>query len=69
MIYLDHNASSPIRPAAKRAMLAASDAFGNASSVHGAGRRARAAIELAREQVAGLVGASPGRVVFTSGAT
>lgn len=67
--YLDHNASSPLRPAARAAMLAALDAIGNPSSVHAEGRRARAIIETAREQVAALVGAKPSEVVFTSGAT
>ncbi len=67
--YLDHNASSPLRPAARAAMLAALDATGNPSSVHAEGRRARAIIDTAREQVAALVGAKPSEVVFTSGAT
>jgi cysteine desulfurase len=67
--YLDHNASSPLRPAARAAMLAALDVTGNPSSVHAEGRRARALIETAREQVAALVGAKPSEVVFTSGAT
>lgn len=68
-IYLDHNASSPLRPAARAAMIAACDAAGNPSSVHAEGRRARAIIETAREQVASLVGAKPSEIVFTSGAT
>jgi len=67
--YLDHNASSPLRPAARAAMLAALDTIGNPSSVHAEGRRARAIIDTAREQVAALVGAKPSEVVFTSGAT
>jgi cysteine desulfurase len=67
--YLDHNASSPLRPAARAAMIAAHDATGNPSSVHAEGRRARAIIDTAREQVAALVGAMPSEVVFTSGAT
>lgn len=67
--YLDHNASAPLRPAARAAMLAAHDATGNPSSVHAEGRRARAIIETAREQVAALVGAKPSEVIFTSGAT
>ena len=69
MIYLDHNASSPLRPSAKKAMLAALEVCGNASSVHAAGRQARARIETARAQVAKLVGAPTGAVVFTGGAT
>ncbi len=67
--YLDHNATEPLRPQARQAMLAAMDAFGNPSSVHGEGRAARAIVEAAREQVAALVNARPGEVVFTSGAT
>lgn len=66
--YLDCNASTPLRAAARAAMLAAHDATGNPSSVHAEGRRARAIIETAREQVAALVGAKPSEVVFTSGA-
>ncbi len=67
--YLDHNASSPLRPEARAAMVAALDVVGNPSSVHAEGRRARAIIEAAREQVAALVGAQPKNVVFTSGGT
>jgi cysteine desulfurase len=67
--YLDYNASAPLRPAARAAMLAAFDETGNPSSVHVEGRRARAIIETAREQIAALVGAKPSEVVFTSGAT
>ncbi len=67
--YLDHNASAPLRPAAREAVVAALDVFGNASSVHGEGRRARALIDEAREAVAQLVNARPAEVVFTSGAT
>lgn len=67
MAYLDHNASSPLRDGARRAMEAALGVSGNASSVHAAGRAARARIETAREQVARLIGAPAGAVVFTSG--
>jgi cysteine desulfurase len=67
MIYLDHNATSPLRISARCATEAALGAYGNASSVHAAGRTARARIETARQQVAGLAGASPGCVIFTSG--
>lgn len=67
--YLDHNASSPLRPEAKAAMLEALEAAGNPSAVHAEGRRARALIEAARDQVARLVGSEPGEVVFTSGGT
>lgn len=67
--YLDHNATTPLRPQARDAMIAAFDTYGNPSSVHAEGRRARAIVEQAREQVAALVGASPSEIVFTSGAT
>ena len=68
-VYLDHNASSPLRPEARAAMLAALDLEGNPSSVHAEGRAARAVIEAAREEVAALVGAAPSQVIFTSGGT
>lgn len=67
--YLDHNATQPLRPAARAAMLSALDVVGNPSSVHAEGRQARALIEAAREQVARFAGARPADVVFTSGAT
>ncbi|MFZ5779233.1 MAG: cysteine desulfurase family protein [Pseudomonadota bacterium] len=67
--YLDHNATSPLRPAALEAMVEALRLGGNPSSVHRAGRKARSMVELARRQVATLVGAAPGEVVFTSGGT
>jgi cysteine desulfurase len=67
--YLDHNATAPLRPEARAAMLRALELTGNASSVHAEGRRARAMVETAREQVARLVGARPSEVLFTSGAT
>jgi len=67
--YFDHNASSPLRPEARDAMMHAFDLIGNASSVHAEGRRARAMIEDARDQVAGLCGVDSGAIVFTSGGT
>lgn len=67
--YLDHNASAPLLPAARAAMIAALDIAGNASSVHAQGRAARQLIEGARRDVAALVNAQPGNVVFTAGAT
>ncbi|MGE8942068.1 cysteine desulfurase family protein [Leptospira interrogans] len=67
--YLDHNATAPLRPEARAAVIAALDEVGNPSSVHSEGRRARAIVEEAREKVAALVGARPAQVVFTSGAT
>lgn len=69
MHYLDHAATTPLRPAAREAWLAAAGEPGNPSSVHGAGRRSRAILEDAREQVAALLGAHPTEVIFTSGAT
>jgi cysteine desulfurase len=67
MLYLDHNATSPLRPEAKAAMLHAMDICGNPSSVHAAGRAARAIVEDAREHVAAFAGAKPSEVIFTSG--
>lgn len=67
--YFDWNASAPIRSAARAAVVAALDATGNPSSVHGAGRASRALIEAARANVANLVKAQPTEVIFTSGAT
>jgi cysteine desulfurase len=70
MIYLDHNASTPVRPEALEAMRAClADLSANPSSLHREGQRARAAVERAREQVAALVRARPDELVFTSGGT
>lgn len=68
-VYLDYNATAPLRSEAKVAMIAALECTGNPSSVHAEGRRARGIIEAAREKVAALVGAKPSEVVFTSGAS
>ncbi len=68
-VYLDHNATTPVRPEAKEAVAAALDTVGNPSSTHGFGRAARRLVEDAREQVAALVGAKPAQVFFTSGGT
>src|SRR5260370_23128688 len=68
-IYLDWNASAPLRQEARAAALAALETTGNASSIHVEGRAARRLIEQAGEQVAGVVGAEPRGVVFTSGGT
>lgn len=68
-LYLDYNAGAPLRAGVRAAMIDALSATGNASSVHGEGRAARARIERARRQVATLVGADPTRVIFTSGGT
>jgi cysteine desulfurase len=67
--YLDYNASAPLLPEARAAMLAALDVTANPSSVHSEGRAARRIIEEARRDVATLVNAKPEHVVFTSGAT
>jgi cysteine desulfurase len=67
--YFDWNATAPLRPEARTAVLAALEHAGNASSVHAEGRAARQAVEKARAQVAALVGAEPKNVIFTSGAT
>jgi cysteine desulfurase len=67
--YLDHNATSPIRPSVLDAMVEALRAGGNPSSVHRAGRAARTRVDAARRQVAELVGALPSEIVFTSGGT
>lgn len=69
MIYLDANATEPLRPAAQAAVLAALAGVGNPSSVHAAGRAARRRLEDAREAIATRFGAPPGAVVFTSGGT
>jgi len=67
--YLDWNATAPLRREARAAMVAALDVVGNPSSPHAEGRRTRAIVEDAREQIAALVGAKPAEVVFTSGGT
>ena len=69
-IYFDHNATTAVDPAVLDAMLPYFSAdFGNASSIHTFGQRARAAVETAREQVAALLNARPQEIVFTSGGT
>jgi len=67
--YLDHASTSPLRPAARDALVAALDASGDPGRIHQEGMATRAAVETAREQVAALVEARPREVVFTSGAT
>ncbi|MDQ3309479.1 MAG: cysteine desulfurase [Gemmatimonadota bacterium] len=69
-IYLDHAATTPLRPEVRDAMLPFWDeCFGNPSSVHRWGRMARAALDTARAQLAEVLGASPGEIVFTRGGT
>ncbi|GMA36738.1 cysteine desulfurase family protein [Demequina litorisediminis] len=69
MTYLDHAATTPMLPAAREAWLEASAQVGNASALHGAGRRARAIVEEARERLALALGAHPTEVIWTSGGT
>ena len=69
MHYLDHAATTPLRPEVIAAMQPAVDAWGNPSSLHAAGRRAKVLLEGARERVAAALGCAPGEVVFTSGGT
>jgi len=69
LIYLDANATEPLRPQARMAVLRAMDVTGNPSSIHAAGRDAWNILESARKTVAGHFGAKPGDVVFTSGGT
>src|SRR5262245_38058811 len=68
-VYLDHAATTPVRPEARDAMLPylGEQAFGNPSSAHQAGRNSRAGLDRARRQVAQAIGAEPGQVFFTSG--
>lgn len=69
-IYLDHQATTPLAPEARAAMLPyLGDRFGNPHSPHLYGREADAAVAVARDQVAALIGADPGRLFFTAGAT
>ncbi|WP_299547318.1 aminotransferase class V-fold PLP-dependent enzyme [uncultured Tateyamaria sp.] len=68
-IYLDHNATTPLRPEAREAMLRAMDAVGNPSSVHAEGRTSKAIIEKARAQISDALGASGADIVFTASAT
>ncbi|MEM1387006.1 MAG: cysteine desulfurase family protein [Pseudomonadota bacterium] len=68
-VYLDWNATAPLRMEARAAMLAAMDAVGNPSSVHAEGRAAKAIVEKARAQIATAFGAEGADIVFTSGAT
>jgi cysteine desulfurase len=69
MAYLDHAATTPLLAEVRAAMGDAADAFGNPSSVHAEGRRARQVVEDARDRVAAAIGASPAEIVFTGGGT
>lgn len=68
-VYLDHNATSPLRPEVSEVVIAALEMTGNPSSVHWHGRSARLQVERAREAIAELVGAEAEQVIFTSGGT
>ena len=68
-VYLDHNATAVVRPEARAAIALALEAGGNPSSIHAAGRSARARVEQARDQVAALIVAPAATIVFTSGGT
>src|SRR3972149_3683729 len=69
-VYFDHNATTPLAPDALRAMTPyLTEEYGNASSIHSVGQRARAAVEQARVEVAALVGAREKEIIFTSGGT
>jgi cysteine desulfurase len=69
-VYLDHNATTPVRPEVLEAMLPYfNEKFGNASSFYQSGQEAKAALEEAREKVAGIIGAAPREIIFTSGGT
>src|SRR5687767_13090714 len=69
VIYLDHNATTPLRPEVRAVMVAALDLWGNPSSIHGPGRQARDAVERARRAVAEMEESAPEEIVFTSGGT
>ena len=69
MIYLDNNASTRLDPEVWEAMAAAAQTFGNPSSVHAEGQRARRAVEEARAGIAALIGAAPADLCLTSGGT
>jgi cysteine desulfurase len=69
MPYLDHAATTPMRPEAIEAVTAAMAELGNPSSLHGSGRHARRRVEESREQLAAALGARPSEVVFTGGGT
>lgn len=70
MVYLDYNATAPLAPEARAAMLPFLDGqFGNPSSIHAAGRRARAVVDDARDRIAALLGVRPHEMIFSGGGT
>lgn len=69
-VYMDHSATTPVDPEVFQAMIPYyTEIYGNSSSVHAQGQKAHRAIEQAREQVASLIGSSPGEIIFTAGGT
>ena len=69
-VYLDHSATTPVRKEVADLVLSyMTTNYGNPSSIHSFGREAKKALENAREQVAGLIGAKPEEIIFTSGGT
>jgi cysteine desulfurase len=66
-VYIDYNATTPLRDEVKAAMIGDLEIYGNASSMHGSGRLARARVEEARQAVGALLGAPAGDIIFTSG--
>ena len=69
VVYLDHAATTPLRPEAREAWLVGAAGVGNASSIHGAGQSARRLLEESRERLASALDCDPVEVVFTSGGT
>ena len=68
-VYFDNNATTPLDPNVKKFIASILSFYGNPSSIHSAGSRSRELIEWARQQVAGVINASPDEIIFTSGAT
>ena len=69
-VYFDYNATTPLDPAVREAMLPfLGEVWGNPSSLHHVGRRARALLDEARDRAAKCLGAKPGEIIFTSGGT
>ncbi len=66
-VYLDNNATTPIHPEVKDALINSFDLYGNASSMHGFGRKSRVLVEKARDAAASLLGADPSEIIFTGG--
>lgn len=69
MIYFDNNATTPLAKEVKDEMIECFDVFGNPSSIHSEGQKAKFVLEKARSRVAALIGASPGEIIFTAGGT